>query len=436
MERRTVATICIFEDPQYTKLLPLAYTRPVYDLRCGILTLREKLQRAYPKARTVLLCRPYLSNIVKQQNPGVPVDELHEPAALLLNGRVLAGEHLARQIPLDGEDAVYLSGNTVVAVRIRSSSRSSVGHDLSEMMDAERFGELPRIPVDVPLIEYPWQVVNRNGEELVRDFRSLVRRTKRMNRGKLYNGVRLINRKQIFIGEGAVVKPGVVLDAEAGPIYIGRGAVIMPNAVIAGPAFIGDGSIIKIGAKIYGNTSIGPRCKVGGEVEASIIHSYSNKQHDGFLGHSYIGMWCNLGADTNTSDLKNNYSSIRVFIGGQEIDTGSQFVGLMMGDHSKTGINTMFNSGTVVGVSCNVFGAGFPPKYIPSFAWGGAEGLDTYDLEKGLEVARRVMARRDVPLTEADEQLLRKVFELTMNERKRMRSEQETILLPPLLTRT
>lgn len=428
------STICIFEDPQYTKLLPLAYTRPVYDLRCGIMTLREKVARAYPTAVSALLCRPYLAEIVKQQNPGVAVEELHAASALLINGRVLADEQFARKIPLEGEEAIYLSGDTVVAVRIRSTTRTSVGHDLSEAMDPDHFGKLPRIPVDVPLIEYPWDLVNRNGEEVVRDFGHLMGRKKKLIRGKVYGGAHLINRKDIFIGEGAVVKPGAVLDAEEGPIYIGRNVVIMPNAVIEGPAFIGDGTLIKAGAKIYGNTSFGERCKVGGEVEASIIHSYSNKQHDGFLGHSYIGMWCNLGADTNTSDLKNNYSSIRVFINGREVDSASMFVGLFMGDHSKSGINTMFNSGTVVGVSCNIFGAGFPPKYIPSFAWGGAEGLDTYDLEKSLDVARRVMARRNVAMTAADERVLRKVFDLTAQERIRMRREQETILISPSFT--
>jgi UDP-N-acetylglucosamine diphosphorylase/glucosamine-1-phosphate N-acetyltransferase len=213
------------------------------------------------------------------------------------------------------------------------------------------------------------------------------------------------------------VKPGVVLDAEGGPIYIGKKAKVFPNAVIEGPAFIGDGSMIKIGAKIYENTSIGEVCKVGGEVEGSIIHSYSNKQHDGFLGHAYLGMWVNLGADTNNSDLKNNYGSVRVMINGEEVNSGSMFVGLTMGDHSKAGINTMFNTGTVVGVSSNVFGAGFPPKYIPSFAWGGAEGIETYDIARALEVAQRVMGRRKMQLSGAEEKVLREVFALTARER-------------------
>lgn len=420
-------TICLFEDPQYVNLLPLAYTHPVYDVRCGMTTLREKIQRAYPQARLALLCRPYLAEVVRQQNPGVAVNELHNSVSLFLNGRILADEQLVRTIPLRGEDSMYLAGEKLVAVRITNGRKATV-RDLVDVIQPQHFVELPRRAVEVTLIDYPWDLVNRNGEALRNDARQRRRSSRTTIHGKLYPGVHLINKKDIFIGEGTIVKPGVVLDAEEGPIVIGRNVMIMPNAVIQGPTFIGDGSLIKVGAKIYGNTTIGERCKVGGEVEASIIHAFSNKQHDGFLGHSYVGMWCNLGADTNTSDLKNNYGTVRVFVNGKEVDSGSQFVGLMMGDHSKSGINTMFNTGTVVGVSSNVFGAGFPPKFIPSFGWGGADGLATYDLEKSLEVARRVMARRNVPMTEANERLLRKVFELTRHERIRMRSEQENIL--------
>jgi UDP-N-acetylglucosamine diphosphorylase/glucosamine-1-phosphate N-acetyltransferase len=209
-----------------------------------------------------------------------------------------------------------------------------------------------------------------------------------------------------------------VLDAENGPIYIGKNVKILPNAVIEGPAYVGDGSLIKVSAKIYENTSIGPVCKVGGEVEASIIHAFSNKQHEGFIGHSYLGTWVNIGADTNNSDLKNDYGNVKVYVDGELIDSGSMFVGLIMGDHSKSGINLMFNTGTVVGVSCNIYGSGLPPKFVPSFSWGGAQdGFVTYRIDKAIEVARRVMARRNVQLTEIDEKLFRKIFELTEEER-------------------
>jgi UDP-N-acetylglucosamine diphosphorylase/glucosamine-1-phosphate N-acetyltransferase len=411
-----VGTICIFEDPQYVKLLPLVYTRPVYDLRCGILSLREKIQQKYPNANVALLCRPHLAEVVRQQNPGLQVNEVHSGDCLFLNGRILADPQLAKKIPLRGESALYLSGNIVVAIRIGSDRHAPVKGDFSEVFDVEHFAELLKIQVDVKLIEYPWHLVAGNGGEIAADFTYLMKSKQRTKKAKVYAGAHLVSRSNIFIDTGASVKPGVVLDGENGPIYIGKNAKIFPNAVIEGPAFIGAGTLIKIGAKIYENTSIGEMCKVGGEVEASIIHSYSNKQHDGFLGHSYLGMWCNLGADTNNSDLKNNYGNVKVFVNGKEVDTGSQFVGLTMGDHSKSGINTMFNTGTVVGVSSNVFGAGFPPKFIPSFAWGGADGLQAYDIEKALEVARRVMRRRKVEMTDADEKLLKRIFEATRHE--------------------
>ncbi|MBI3004934.1 MAG: transferase, partial [Ignavibacteriales bacterium] len=213
---------------------------------------------------------------------------------------------------------------------------------------------------------------------------------------------------------------GVVIDTEDGPVIIGKNVKVFPNATIIGPVFIGDNSWIKVGAQIYENTSIGPVCKVGGEVEETIIHSYSNKQHAGFLGHSYIAPWVNLGADTNNSDLKNNYGNVKVYVNGQQVDTGLQFVGLTMGDHSKAAINSMFNTGTVVGVCSNIFGFGFPPKYVPSFSWGAAgETFTTFSIDKAIEVARRVMARRKIELTATEEKLFRKIFELTSDDRKK-----------------
>jgi UDP-N-acetylglucosamine diphosphorylase/glucosamine-1-phosphate N-acetyltransferase len=415
--------ICLFEDPHYRKLLPLVYTRPVYDLRCGILTLREKIRGAYPNARVALLCRPYLANVVRQQNPAAQVNEVHSERCLFLNGRILADASLSKTIPLNGEGAVFFSGDTLVAVRVPTERAGALTHDFSEISLAEHFSDLKRIEVDVTLMEFPWQLVNYNGAEIRSDFKSLTsarsqKEKRKRKKATIHKGVHLLNKKEIRIGSGATIMPGVVLDAENGPIYIGDDTKIFSNAVIEGPAFIGDKTLIKVGAKIYENTSIGEVCKVGGEVEACIIHSYSNKQHDGFLGHSYLGMWCNLGADTNNSDLKNNYSTVKVVVNGVEIDSGSQFVGLTMGDHSKSGINTMFNTGTVVGVSSNVFGAGFPPKFIPSFSWGGSDGLEQYDIEKALNVARRVMARRKVGMSTAEEQMLRYVCDVTARERR------------------
>jgi UDP-N-acetylglucosamine diphosphorylase/glucosamine-1-phosphate N-acetyltransferase len=209
----------------------------------------------------------------------------------------------------------------------------------------------------------------------------------------------------------------VVIDASEGPVAIADGVTVMANASLAGPLSIGAGSILKMGAKIYGETTIGPVCKVGGEVGESIIHGYSNKQHDGFVGHSYLGQWVNIGAGTDTSDMKNNYSAVRLSVGGESVDSGHPFVGLFMGDHSKCGIGTTFNTGTIAGVCCNIFGAGFPPKFIPSFSWGGNAGFSEHDSEKAIETARIAMARRDRELDSAGESILREVFELTREER-------------------
>jgi UDP-N-acetylglucosamine diphosphorylase/glucosamine-1-phosphate N-acetyltransferase len=412
-----VDNICVFEDTAYRNLLPLVYLRVTSDLRCGIMTLREKIERIYPGVPLSLHCREYLADLVREQNLGVPVNNVQGKSCLFVNGRVVADKSLPQGIPLEGPDVTYVSGETVVAARVSGNTLDSLRRNLPETIGPEHFEKTPRTEVQVHLIRYPWDLVNRNGDEIVADFARLTAGEKDKMRGLVYEGAHLVNKNNLFLGDGTQIKPGTVLDAESGPIYIGKNVTVFPNATIEGPAYVGDGCMIKIGAKIYENTSIGEKSRVGGEVEESIIHSHSNKQHDGFLGHSYIGKWVNLGADTNNSDLKNNYGNVRVVINGESIDTGSPFVGLTMGDHSKSGINTMFNTGTIVGVSSNVFGSGFPPKAVPSFAWGGAEGMTTYRIDKSLEVAKRVMARRKVNLSAVEENVIRKVFELTQKER-------------------
>jgi UDP-N-acetylglucosamine diphosphorylase/glucosamine-1-phosphate N-acetyltransferase len=412
-------SLCIFESIHCERLHPLVYMRPVWDLRCGILTLREKILHAYPGAPVQLHCRGYLAASAREQNPGIPVNTIAGNSCLFINGRALIDAQFAAQAPLQGDDTLYLDGDAVVAARVSGSNLERLKMHVAEGFDIAHFDGLMRKDVHVALVRYPWDLIANNGAQLRSDFALLTAGVSNKIEGKVYEGVHLLNRDAIRIEAGASVKPGAVLDAETGPIYIGGNARIFPQATIEGPAYIGEGSLIKIGAKIYENTSIGPLCKIGGEVEASIIHSHANKQHDGFLGHSYLGKWVNLGADTNNSDLKNNYGSVRVYINGEEVDSGSTFVGLMMGDHSKSAINSMFNTGTVVGVSSNLFGAGFPPKYVPSFAWGGAESLATYDLARSLDVARRVMERRKVTMSAVEEALFRKVFELTQEERRK-----------------
>lgn len=415
-------TICIFEDTNYTQLLPLVYFRPVYNLKCGILSLKEKLFRAYPEARVVLHTRSYLADYMRLRNPGLKVNEVPSDQCLFVNGRVIADEDLSKMIPLKlKQDMVYVHGDQIVAARVGSSHLKRIKKSLNGLFSASDFEGLPTTRVHVELVKYPWDLVHRNGVELRKDFESLAgKKSQKRIHGKVDKGAHVLNERNVFLGEGSVVKPGAVIDAEDGPVYIGRNVKIFPQATIVGPASIGDGSLVKIGTQIYGETSIGPLCKVGGEIEESIIHGYSNKQHHGFLGHSYLGAWVNLGAGTTNSDLKNNYGPVRVSLGGEPIDTGLQFVGLTVGDHSKTAINSMFNTGTVIGVSSNIFGDGFPPKYVPSFSWGAAgETFTTYTIDRAIDVARRVMARRNVILAPSEEQLFRRLFELTSDDRRR-----------------
>lgn len=412
------ARICIYEDRQVDRLFPLVYFRPAYDLRCGISTLREKIARAFPKTSIALHTRPYLADVVRQQNPRLPVNENPRSDCLFVNGRVVADSSLPKKLASPRKsDVAFVSQGTIVGAFVGGARLEKLKDLPSDSLEA-LFGDLPKQEVDVRVVSYPWDVVHLNGPEIVRDFEILLGAQKRTKQRKP-SGTYFVGRKGVFIAKTAVVQPGVVFDAERGPIYIGPDARIMPFTTVVGPASIGDHTLVKAGSSIYENTSIGPVCKVGGEIEGSIIHGYSNKQHAGFLGHSYLGSWVNLGADTNTSDLKNNYGTVRVQTAKDEIDTGLQFVGLTMGDHSKSAINSMFNTGTVVGVSSNVADAGFPPKYVPSFSWIAPGGkVSPYKVERAIEVARKVMARRNVTLTQADEILFRTVFELTNDDRR------------------
>jgi UDP-N-acetylglucosamine diphosphorylase/glucosamine-1-phosphate N-acetyltransferase len=278
---------------------------------------------------------------------------------------------------------------------------------------------IPAISVNAKMIRYPWDLIGYLKKELTADLLWMKKEwAVQKDRRMIHPGAYLIDEDNIFIGEGSTLKPGCVLDAEEGPIVIGRGVTVMPQSTIIGPVYIADGSVVKVGAKIYEGTSIGPVCKIGGEIEGSIIHGYSNKQHDGFLGHSYLCAWVNLGAGTTNSDLKNNYGPVRIQLGNQFIDTGLQFVGSFIGDHSKTAINSTLNTGTVIGVCSNIFGSGFPPKCVPSFSWGAAgETLTTYTIEHALDVAKRVMERRKVQLLDSEQQLFRDIFALTQPER-------------------
>lgn len=417
--------LCIFEDKKASDFLPLSYSRPVYDLICGFTSLKDKIFRLYPSMKHSVHCRKYLQNVYEENNPRLQVNSVSDNECLFINGRVIADNHFQKKISKKKkENIIFVKEDMVIAAYLSGSVLDSFKENIKDAVDLKNFNGVTIEEVDVQTINFTWDLINLNGKELIKEFQILSDNKKKKNHkkisGEVYDGVHLVNKKDIIIEKGAVVKPGVVIDASDGPVYIDKAAEIYPNAVIAGPVYIGESTKIKSGAYVYENTSIGKICKVGGEVECSVILPYSNKQHAGFLGHSYIGSWVNLGADTNNSDLKNNYSTVKAFVNDKFVDSGSQFLGLIMSDHSKSAINTMFNTGTVAGFSCNIFGSGFPSKFIPSFTWGGAEKSETYDIEKSINTAKIVMGRRNKVMSKNEENLFRKIFELSVNERNKV----------------
>lgn len=397
----------LFEDAHSVKLNPLARLMPVFDLRCGIATLRRKFELLTDGQPVALFTRPQLAPLVAAINPTITVNQLPEMPMLVLNGRWLATRSQLDRLDGFTPGTLLMHEGVVLAACIDDSH----GEQFMPTADGWEFypdetWNFVEAEEEVKLVNYSWDLSRMNGAQIEADVVLMG-----LQHGQTdFAGVHLINREGVFVAPGALVMPGVVMDASSGPICLAEGARVMPNSFLEGPLSIGEKSVIKAGARIYGNTTIGPVCKVGGEVEGSVFHSFSNKQHEGFLGHSVIGRWVNLGADTNNSDLKNNYGMVRSYANGHPVDTGLQFVGLTMADHSKTGINSMFNTGTVAGILCNLFGAGFPPANIPDFSWGGAEGFEVYRADKGIEVARKVMARRGVTMLAEEEQLILRLY--------------------------
>lgn len=417
--------ICLFEDLNCEHFEPLIYSRPTYNLYSGMMRLRDKIKRAYPGVDIHFHTREYLEPFIALKNPGYTVNKVEHNDILFINGRILAPLNLDEIIPLkDNANKLYVNGDTIIAARVSGKKLEEINKSMDKLFDVSIFDGLFVEHVDVKYATYIWDLIFNSKNEIENDFIRVKQERNikpgEYNRGTILDGVHLIERDNIHIAEGAIVMPGVVIDASRGPVMIDRNATVYPNAVLEGPVYIGEGTKVKSCAMIYEGASIGKICKVGGEIEESIILPYTNKQHQGFLGHAYLGSWVNIGADTNNSDLKNNYGTVKITVNGEQVDSGMQFLGLIMGDHSKTAINTMFNTGTVVGFSSNIFGAGFPDKYIPSFAWGGVDSFTTYDIEKSIETAKRVVARRGRTISSQEEYLFRKVFELTQKQRRKL----------------
>ncbi|MEJ2113088.1 MAG: GlmU family protein [Flavobacteriaceae bacterium] len=387
----------LFDGPSRENLLPFTFTRPVADIRIGILTIREKWEK-HLGFTTTTITEDYLSD-------KYPMVEMEEN--VMINASYLPNVELVEMIKSLEENQAIFKGEDVIAFFTKEAQ---------EDIDFNAFGAI-EFDDDIIKIEHTWDIFSKNGEAILDDFDLLTSNRKSKN---IPSSNQLINSENIFIEEGAKLE-FVTLNASSGPIYIGKNTEIMEGSLIRGPFALCEGGVVKMGAKIYGPTTIGTYCRVGGEITNSVLFANSNKGHEGYLGNSVIGEWCNLGADTNNSNLKNNYAEVRLWNYQTEgfSKTGLQFCGLMMGDHSKCGINTMFNTGTVVGVSANIFGSGFPRNFVPSFSWGGHSGFTTYDTKKAFEVAKVVMARRNVEFTEGDAEILTHVFDETKQFRRR-----------------
>ncbi|MFC2150915.1 GlmU family protein [Bacteroidota bacterium] len=389
----------LFDDKSWDNLLPLTFTRPVCEIRSGILTIKEKWEKVL-NVKMSYLTKGYLHEKYKL---------VTEDENILINGSVIPNPNLINTIQDLNTDEVLVKNNKVLAIKLVEHSVTIFNYlDLSKYKTREYDDKILEI-------SRPWDIFRLNDENIRLDFELLIKNRKSEKISETNN---LLGQENIFVEEGAKIE-FATLNATTGPIYIGKNSEIMENSVVRGPFALCDHSVLKIAAKIYGPTTIGPYSKVGGEINNSVIFGYSNKAHDGFLGNSVIGEWCNLGADTNNSNLKNNYAEVRVWNYESErfIKTGLQFCGLIMGDHSKCAINTMFNTGTVVGVNANIFGDGFPRNFIPSFSWGGASGFTVYGINKAFEVAEKVMERRDHPLDEIEKKILKEVFERTSKYR-------------------
>ncbi len=384
--------LILFDDPGVrSNLLPLTFTRPVANIRVGILTIAEKWEH-YFNVKPSYSTQNYLST------------KFHKKFTsdnLWINGAVCPDEKLvAATKNLKLGEAIY-KNSKVVAVRTDDD-------ELPEVIP----GKVTEYSDELTFIDQLWNIFQNNGSQIRADFKLVTSNKKSASIKDSHT--RIYNEGNIFLEEGVVLH-ATILNAENGPIYLGKNSQVQEGAIIRGPFSLGKESVIIMGGKMRADTTIGPFCKIGGEVSNSVLFGYSNKAHDGFLGNSVLGEWCNLGADTNTSNLKNNYDNAKLWSYSKNgfVDIGQPNCGLIMGDHSKSGINTMFNTGTVVGVSSNIFGAGYPRNFIPSFQWGGASSFVTYQFEKAIETASRVMARRNILLDEIESDILKNVFEQT-----------------------
>ena len=389
----------LFDSASRNNLLPLTFTRPAADIRIGILTIREKWE-LFLKTKTSSLTESYLS---------IKYPLVKAEINVLVNGSICPNLALVAEIKKLKEGQAIVKDDTIIAMCLNAVSLENIadGNEDMEMFETE---------TNFMKVQNTWDIFNFNDQAIKDDFAIL---TKGRKSQPISSTNRCVKPENIFIEEGAKVE-FAILNASEGPIYIGKDAEVMEGSKIRGSFALCEHAVLKMDAKIYGPTTIGPYSKVGGEVTQSVIFGYTNKAHDGFLGHSVLGEWCNLGADTNTSNLKNTYEEVKLWSYAEDcfVQTGLQFCGTIMGDHSKCGINTMFNTGTVIGVNANVFGPGFQRNFVPSFSWGGTHGLIDYDLKKAVKTAEIVFARRNKPFDKVEKSILSEIFSLTYKNRR------------------
>ena len=384
----------LFDDQSWEQLLPLTFTRPVSELRVGILKIREKWERLL-NCEISAMTRGYLSQKFFAN---------FEKDNILINSGLIPSQSIVNKINNLKSDQALMSQDRILAICLKKNKAMDFNYSLYSPHEKNQLSE------EIRIIERPWHIFSYNGDEIRNDIKLIT--TKRKS-GILNKSNSLLSAHNIFAEDG-VKAEYVTINADAGPVYLGKNSEIMEGSVIRGPFALCENSSLKLSAKIYPSTTIGPYSTVGGEVKNSVIQGFSNKAHDGFLGDSVIGEWCNIGADSNNSNLKNNYADVKLWSYPENkfISTGLQFCGLIMGDHSKCGINTMFNTGTVVGVNVNIFGSGFHVNFIPSFSWGEPGEYTVYNSDKAFQVAEKVMSRRNMLLDEKEKAILVHIYNL------------------------
>jgi len=415
----------VFEDAGYRGFLPLSYSRAVYELRCGMLSLWEKTFREYEgDVGFFFLARPHLAEVLGERLPH-PVNRLQDfdgESVLFLNGRLLSPPGLSQLVSLEGKPGCFFAAGELLACRVET------GNLLRQTARPEFFlnpraGELlaeslPRTDVTATLLKYTWELVNNNPAQIGTDF-ELSKQGGKIE-GDVDERAVVYNSRAVHVSQGGRIDAGVVLDARGGPVFVGTGARISSHSKVEGPCVVLDDTYL-VGGRYTGGCTFGPCCRIGGEVEQSIFQGRSNKYHEGFVGHSYVGEWVNLGALTTTSDLKNTYGCVSVIVDGRAVETGLMKVGSLVGDFTKTGIGTLLDTGAVLGFSANVFGgSGVLPKDVPCFVWGGGEDFETYIPQRAVATARVVMERRGVEMSPALERLMMHIFEATEEDRKRV----------------